>query len=950
MKVTQPGAMMTALRRLRAEGDDAAENALLAQILEDHPRFAPAYRWRIDTLLDRGDSEQALVLARQTLFQFPEMRAMATTRQAIALDRLGQKGAAMRVLVDLHRDKEQDTPASALLANLYLQDGSLNKAEDLFRAVLDRNPGHAGATRGLIDLAFARRKPNVVLELCDKALEQNHLPAGIVHLRRAQALDMLGRSAEAIADLEELVTAGDANDQVYVRLGQMHHKQGNLEEAERAFAVVLARNPARLDALRGQMAILKTSGAHDAALSLCDAAIAHTQPAPAQLYTQKAQLLMQVGRVPEAIRVLEQAGATNEVPEHVLLLADAHFAAGHMDVADAAYQRCASFAPTKEKAALGRAQISQRAGQHDQAVMHLRKEFEAQTNPSATLTLALCDALIRSGKTNDIRELIDGLLTSHAPMTDAQIVHVLDLAQRQTLPRSADAMIKMAINRPSISMALAQRLLRLGHITAGRSVLKDIARALQTKVPAAQSAEFRVEATALTDGPLAALAMSRQVFSPPRSPQQTLVIARNLSDAGKVALAKRYLRHASAKWPTNKALNTFFIHTCIAAHAYDEGHAHLDTLTKDYPDLDVERERLLLLHSEGASQDVLDRAIERRDRGLDGLHPRQFLELCLACGDLDRALKTQQQIQSDPTSTNRVAAHFTTGLHGRMLTDLQVYKALAAKAGKKGLSDKELKASLSHQYYYPAKSLLDMHGATLGWSGETRAQRIPKRVFQYWDSATVPEDVAALIAGWQSVPDYEHVLLNRPRAVTMLRRQFGPKVLKAFQAARHVTEESDLLRLCLIYKFGGIYSDADDAVVGNINELAQLGSGLVLAREPIGALANNTLIAPPGNPVLRIALKMTVQALLGRDADGAWFKSGPGMLTRAAAVYLGQTSIEEARANLTILDGRTLRSYIQPHVRLPYKKTVKYWNAQDKDISKTVLDSLIGIAKSEAAD
>ena len=188
------------------------------------------------------------------------------------------------------------------------------------------------------------------------------------------------------------------------------------------------------------------------------------------------------------------------------------------------------------------------------------------------------------------------------------------------------------------------------------------------------------------------------------------------------------------------------------------------------------------------------------------------------------------------------------------------------------------------------------------------------------------------------------------RAMTVLRRQFGGKVVQAFQAARHVTEESDLLRLCMIYKFGGIYSDADDRVVGDIRTLAQLGRGLAVAREPIGALANNTLIARPGNPILRVAINMTVQSLLSRDADGAWFKSGPGMLTRAAAVYIGKADREAARQNLTILDGRTLRAYIQPHVRLPYKKTTKYWNAQDRDISKTVLDSLTSMTRQKTSD
>ena len=67
------------------------------------------------------------------------------------------------------------------------------------------------------------------------------------------------------------------------------------------------------------------------------------------------------------------------------------------------------------------------------------------------------------------------------------------------------------------------------------------------------------------------------------------------------------------------------------------------------------------------------------------------------------------------------------------------------------------------------------------------------------------------------------------------------------------------------------------------------------------------------------------------------------MLTRAAATYLRDTDPDEARAALTIIDRDVLRRFIEPHIRLPYKKTTKYWNAQDKDLVKSVRASLRGL-------
>lgn len=41
---TPPGALMTELRRLNAQGDAAAASELLERILEAHPDFMPAHR------------------------------------------------------------------------------------------------------------------------------------------------------------------------------------------------------------------------------------------------------------------------------------------------------------------------------------------------------------------------------------------------------------------------------------------------------------------------------------------------------------------------------------------------------------------------------------------------------------------------------------------------------------------------------------------------------------------------------------------------------------------------------------------------------------------------------------------------------------------------------------------------------------------------------------------
>jgi predicted Zn-dependent protease/mannosyltransferase OCH1-like enzyme len=946
---TPPGALMTELRRLDAQGEAAAAAELLERILEAHPDFMPAHRWRIDALLGQGEPGQALALARETQPLFPEMESMATVRQATALDRLGQTGAALRLLLALYEDGARDIPALMLLGTLLFRDGSLDRAEQLFQKVRAAHPDHPGAMRGLIDIALKRGQPQAVLDLCDRAAGLNLMPHHLVQTRRAQCLMQLDRSFEAIEMLTALVATPEATEQDWMSLAWLQRKVGNLEAATQSFGAVLAKTPGHVSAVQGQVAVLRQKGTTAVALAVCDVAIGHASPAPDVFHILRAQVLVAAGRAAQAAAALEQVRAhrTGSGPLH-LELGRAHVQAGDLDKAYAAFETSRLYKDTRLPSLLEQAQIARQQGKPAQVVTLLRTAADSLEAPDPRITLALCEALIRTDNPAEVASLLQELVDHDAVLSDAQIEQMLILSVRQTLPQITCHLITVATDRAALSLRLALRLLDLAHITAEAPALRQIVAALCARVPMAERDVFRAEAMALIDGPEAAIALARRTLNSDQMQSKARIIGRCLVDGGRAGLAMRYLRRALHNWPENRQLITLYIHACGVSRHYDTGHAYLDQMVALAPDVDVERERLRLAYGQGATQAVLDRATARHDAGLPGLHPRQFLLLCLACGDLKRALSAQHGMRNDPNSNSQMAAYFTNGLHGRMLTDLQVYRALEGKEKERGQAPDFIEAKLAEHYYFPAKRRVDQWASQTGGAISNRGNPVPKRIFQYWGTDRVPDDVAALIEDWKDVPDFEHVLLNRNRAMTMLRRQFGPRFVSAFQRARHVTEESDLLRLCLIYKFGGIYSDADDKVVGDIATLAGLGAGLVVTREPIGAIANNILIAPAGNPILRMALDMTFRALMARDADGAWFKSGPGMLTRAVAVYLRDADPDEARRTLTLLDGDTLRNFIEPHIRLPYKTTAKYWNAQDKDISLRVLAGLIGLAPKSA--
>jgi tetratricopeptide (TPR) repeat protein len=946
--------MMTELRRMTALGDAKAAQEVLSEILEINPGFMPAHRWQIDQLLEAQDYRAALDLCVQTDARFPGMVTMTTTKQAIACDRLGQRGKAIRLLADLHSRDLQDHPASAVYASLLFQTGKLDQARALYQDIHDANPAHPGALRGLIDIALAQERPEAALELCNHVLATSPALRPMALARQARCFEALDDTVSAIATLSDLLVQSPGDTAALLQLARLHQKSWNLEEADTLFAQVLERAPDHAAAWQGRVAVLLQKGDLDRALKINEQAIETLNPVPEALYRQRAHVLSMGDRSADAIDTLKQLVADMSTGAAIRLdLARAYLDAGDMARAADTFALCADHPDTFEAGVIGQVRVAQISGDDATAMGLLRATIGGGDRPldadaSPALVRLMCDTAVRTEQTAEIEMLLKHLVDHADALTDHDLRHVFALAERQALPLVATGLLEKVAGRTTLSLEMAKLLLKQAHVMADGKLIEQLAQVLALRLPATQQAVFKVEAQALIHGPVAALETARRTLPIPHTPRDASIIGRFLIDAGGIHTALRYLRRAARTWPSSRAVCSLYLHVCGLAGQTHAGHAHIDHLQSLFPGMDIGLDRLKLMHSQDASAEVLALATARRDKGLPGLHPRQYLDLCLASGDLDRAEAAMHDIRTDPDSSSRVAAYFTVGLQGRMLTDLRLYTNEHASQIRKGKPEDEIQAQLAEQYYYPAKCILDTwineENRPADVAGRAPDNAIPAHIYQYWDAKTPPAEVTALIADWQAIPEFEHTLLDRTSATQMLRQHFGPRCVRAFQKARHVTEESDFLRLCLIYKFGGLYVDADDKAVGDIGAFARLGAGLVVAREPIGAVANNTLAAPPGHPILRIAIEMTMRSLMAYENDGAWFKTGPGMLTRAIARFITQNDPDAVRASLTVLDANTLRRFIQPHIRLPYKTTVKYWNAQDRKLSKRVLDSLMALS------
>ncbi len=184
----------------------------------------------------------------------------------------------------------------------------------------------------------------------------------------------------------------------------------------------------------------------------------------------------------------------------------------------------------------------------------------------------------------------------------------------------------------------------------------------------------------------------------------------------------------------------------------------------------------------------------------------------------------------------------------------------------------------------------------------------PHILVQFWDDAkAIPADVRECIDSWRPLDEqgFERLLFDDDSAGQFIAEYFSQRHLAAFERCLHPAMRSDYFRLCFIMKKGGFYVDADDVYQGGNHEAwfrdnrlrlqplcydistdSMVDTADFLTNPPdlpnlIFYFNNNPLIAPPGHPVIHIALERSTQLLLNQASDLRDVQSitGPGNLT-----------------------------------------------------------------------
>jgi mannosyltransferase OCH1-like enzyme len=209
---------------------------------------------------------------------------------------------------------------------------------------------------------------------------------------------------------------------------------------------------------------------------------------------------------------------------------------------------------------------------------------------------------------------------------------------------------------------------------------------------------------------------------------------------------------------------------------------------------------------------------------------------------------------------------------------------------------------------------------------------IPRRIVQFWDQPEPPPDVLALMATWrENNPAWTYERFHFESADAFLAEHFNGEVRQAFRRARHPAHKADLFRLAWLHVNGGLHVDADDRCLAPLETMLPPGMGFLGYQEGFSTVSNNVLGAAPGHPVIARAMRGAVTALNRGDSDSLWLSTGPGLITRAFAAELADSTLKPASwlRGVCIRERFELLRSVAVHCFARYKTTRSHWKRSE---------------------
>ena len=142
---------------------------------------------------------------------------------------------------------------------------------------------------------------------------------------------------------------------------------------------------------------------------------------------------------------------------------------------------------------------------------------------------------------------------------------------------------------------------------------------------------------------------------------------------------------------------------------------------------------------------------------------------------------------------------------------------------------------------------------------DKKYNEIPKIIWAYWDSDEIPEIVKLSIQSWKKTsPQYKINFMNQKNIESLISLPAYWKTLPAYR-------QSDIIRLRLLEKYGGVWIDASTILLEDLDKFISKDN-LTLFITPSSSLENPVfenwfISAPPNNLVIKMWIEEVLTAL-----------------------------------------------------------------------------------------
>jgi mannosyltransferase OCH1-like enzyme len=208
----------------------------------------------------------------------------------------------------------------------------------------------------------------------------------------------------------------------------------------------------------------------------------------------------------------------------------------------------------------------------------------------------------------------------------------------------------------------------------------------------------------------------------------------------------------------------------------------------------------------------------------------------------------------------------------------------------------------------------------------------PKNIFQThksYDYINSNQKILNAIHSWMKYSyKFNYQFYTNEMCEEFIKNNFDDSVYEAYMKLPIQVMKADLWRYCILYKYGGIYADADTICKIDPSELIHDNTFLICAPEGDNIhLCQWIFAAPMHSPILKNIIDLSVKRILSEEMKGEHFIhyfTGPGVFTDGIENYLKKNNLPTYKnkkdyskysySDLSVFDHDSFHWYIIQHL------------------------------------